>query len=406
VTASVERVSFPGGRGADLVARLDLPAGPARAFAIFAHCFTCGTGLRATSCIAAQLTDRGFGVLRFDFTGRGGGEGDFGNDGFASNVGDLVAAASWLREQHRPPQLLIGHSLGGSAALVAATSVPEVGAVATIAAPAAAGDLRELVATPADEVEARGDGEVEMAGRRFMVGKQLLDDIAGTTVLDSVASLDRALLVLHSPIDNTVGIENAARIYQAARHPKSFVSLDGADHLLSSGDDAQFAADIIGAWAARYLHDESGIRPPPSPTSQIVVAEATQGAFLNHVVAGRHRFLSDEPEQVGGFDAGPSPYDLLAAALGTCTSMTLRLYADRKRLPLDRVTVAVEHDKVHADDAAEADGRAPSLDRFTRVLQLEGALDDAQKTRLAEIAARCPVHRTLEQASRIDTRLA
>jgi putative redox protein len=211
---------------------------------------------------------------------------------------------------------------------------------------------------------------------------------------------------MHSPIDNTVGIEHAARIFEAAHHPKSFVALDGADHLLTNARDAEFAARVIGTWASRYVDDASGMAPPPAPTAQVVVAETTQGAFLNHVVVGRHRFLADEPESVGGFDAGPSPYDLLAASLGTCTSMTLRIYATRKAIALDRVTVEVTHDKVHATDVERActDDSAPArLDRFSRAIHLEGELGDDDRTRLLEIADRCPVHRTLEQSSVIET---
>ena len=242
----------------------------------------------------------------------------------------------------------------------------------------------------------------------FTVRQQFVDDVCSQKVLEQLASFRGALLVLHSPIDNTVGIEHAARIFEAARHPKSFVALDGADHLLTDARDALFAAQIIGAWAVRYVDDASGVAPPPAPTAQVVVAETTQGAFLNHVVVGRHRFLADEPDSAGGFDAGPTPYDLVAAGLGACTSMTLRMYATRKSIALDRVTVEVTHDKVHATDAgsAEADSATARLDRFHRAIHLDGALGDDDRTRLLEIANRCPVHRTLEQSSLIETELA
>ncbi len=413
VASKFERITFPGSTGEPLAARLDLPAGPPRAFALFAHCFTCSKDLRAASRLAAGLTDLGYGLLRFDFTGLGASGGEFANTNFSSNVGDLIAATTWLREHHRAPQLLVGHSLGGAAVLVAAAQLPDVRAVATIGAPSDTGHVAHLFDGALERVAADGSAEVELQGRRFTITQQLVDDLRRGAVSESVATLRAAVLVMHSPVDNTVGIEHAARIYQAARHPKSFVSLDGADHLLTDAADGDYAASIVGTWAQRYLVDESGAATAPRPTAQVVVAETTQGAFLNHVVAGHHRFLADEPESVGGFDAGPGPYDFLATALGACTSMTLRMYADRKQLPLDRVAVEVSHDRVHSDDAvADADAdpqvapRGGKIDRFTRVVHLTGDLDDEQRASLLRIADRCPVHRTLEQSSRIVTRLA
>lgn len=408
MASRIERVTFPGSGGDALAARLDLPAGPPRAFALFAHCFTCSSELRAASQLAAVLTDLGYGLLRFDFTGLGASEGEFANTNFSSNVDDLVAAADWLRAEHRAPQLLVGHSLGGAAVIEAALRIAEVRAVATIAAPSDAGHVADLLGGALVDVERDGDAEVELAGRRFTITRQFVDDLANGSIVDAARQMRAALLVLHSPVDNVVGVEHAANIYRAARHPKSFVGLDGADHLLTRTDDAEFAASIIGAWASRYLVDESGASAAPRASAQVVVAETNQGAFLNHVVAGRHRFLADEPESVGGYDAGPGPYDLLAAALGACTSMTIRMYADRKSIPLARVTVEVSHDKVYADDRAVGAGDAASptgakVDRFTRVLRLEGDLTDAHRESLLRIADRCPVHRTLEQTSRIVT---
>ena len=406
----IRRITFEGSGGEQLAARLDLPAGPPKAFALFAHCFTCSKDLRAASRLAAVLTDQGYGLLRFDFTGLGASEGEFANTNFSSNVDDLWAAADWLRTHHRAPQLLVGHSLGGAAVICAAAELEEARAVATIGAPSDAGHVANLFDGVLDDVEREGSAEVELQGRRFTITRQLVDDLRNGSVVDAAGRLEAALLVMHSPVDNTVGVEHAARIFQAARHPKSFVTLDGADHLLSDAADAEYAASIIGTWAGRYLVDESGAASEPRASAQVVVAETTQGKFLNHVVTGRHRFLADEPEAVGGFDAGPGPYDFLATALGACTSMTLRMYADRKSLPLDRVTVEVSHDKVHADDAETDTGDAApksggKIDQFTRVLHLDGDLDDAQRASLLRIADRCPVHRTLEQASRIVTEL-
>ena len=413
MAARIQRVTFPGSQGADLAARLDLPAGPARAFALFAHCFTCSKDIAAASRIANALTDIGFGVLRFDFTGLGMSDGEFENTDFTSNTDDLVAAADWLRTEHRAPQLLVGHSLGGSAVLAVAADIAEVRAVATIGAPASPDHVTDIFQSSLDEISTAGSACVELAGRQFTIRQAFVDDLRSHVIADRVRTMKRALLVLHSPTDNTVSIEHASEIYGAARHPKSFVSLDGADHLLTRRSDAQFAAAMIGAFADRYIVDESGAADAPRASAPVVVAETTQGPFLNHVVVGRHRLLADEPESVGGFDAGPSPYDLLGAALGACTSMTLRMYADRKGLPLDRVTVEVTHGKVHADDCAECaenellSGRSGMVDRFERVVTVDGDdLTDEHRAKLLEIADKCPVHRTLESASSIVTRLS
>ena len=407
----IERVTFPGSSGDLLAARLDLPAGPPKAFALFAHCFTCSKDLRAASRIAAVLTDLGYGLMRFDFTGLGASEGEFANTNFSSNVDDLVAAAAWLSEHHRAPQLLVGHSLGGAAVICAADRLAEVRAVATLGAPSDAGHVAAMFDGVLDQIADDGEVEVELHGRCFTIRQQFIDDLRSGAVTEAAAALKGALLVMHSPIDNTVGVEHAGSIFQAARHPKSFVSLDHADHLLSATADAEYAASVIGAWASRYLVDESGATDAPRPSAQVVVAETTQGLFLNHVVSGRHRFLADEPQSIGGFDAGPGPYDFLATALGACTSMTLRMYADRKQIPLDKVTVEVSHGKVHAADVTTdtADGSMPKtgkIDQFTRVLHLEGELNEEQRASLLKIADRCPVHRTLEQASHIVTELA
>lgn len=410
MAARIERITFPGSQGDSLAARLDLPAGPPRAFAVFAHCFTCSKDILAASRIANALTDTGFGVLRFDFTGLGMSDGEFANTNFTSNTDDVVAAADWLRVTHRAPQLLIGHSLGGAAVLSVAGSIPEVRAVATVGAPASPSHVQGLFSSSLAEIESAGVAEVELAGRTFKIRKQFVDDLRENVVLDRVGKLKPALLVLHSPIDNTVGIENAAEIFEAGRHPKSFVSLDGADHLLTNQVDARFAASMIGSFADRYVVDESGALDAPRASAPVVVAETAQGPFLNHVVVGRHRMLADEPESIGGFDAGPSPYEFVGAALGACTSMTLRMYAERKQMPLDRVTVEVSHGKVHADDCVECaenellKSRTGMIDRFERVISIEGEdLSDSDRERLLAIAGKCPVHRTLESASSIVT---
>lgn len=413
MSARIVRVTFQGSRGAELAARLDLPAGPPRAFALFAHCFTCGKDLRSAGRLATALTDAGFGVVRFDFTGLGQSGGDFGNTDFTSNTEDLLAAAEWMREHHQAPQLLVGHSLGGAAVLRVAGQIDEVRAVATIGAPSDTEHLTGLFDDRLDDIAREGEACVSIAGRDFTIRQQFLDDLAGHRVIDEVTRIRRPLLILHSPVDNIVSVEHARRLFDAARHPKSFVALDGADHLLSDEQDAAYAAASITAFADRYVEDLSGQRDSPVGEGAVLVAETAQGRFLNHVVVGRHRLLADEPASVGGFDAGPAPYDFLGAALGSCTSMTLRMYADRKQLPLERVTVEVDHDKVHANDCVEcADnealaGRTGMIDRFERRIRIEGPeLTADERQKLLAIADRCPVHRTLEASSVIATLLA
>jgi putative redox protein len=402
-----QHISFTGSQGTELAGRLDVPAGPPVAYALFAHCFTCSKDGHAAGRIAAELNARGIAVLRFDFTGLGSSEGEFGNTDFSSNLDDLRLAAAWLREHRHAPQILVGHSLGGAAAVAVADDIPEVEAVATIGAPADIGHVRHLFADHLEEIETTGEATVEIGGRRFRVRRALLDDLTDHAIVERAAAMRAALLVLHSPTDEVVSIDHAADLYRAARHPKSFVSIDRADHLLSRRDDATFAAQIIATWAGRYIGHEHPPHPRPAPSAPVVVAETGQGPFLNHVVVGAHQFLADEPLSIGGFDAGPSPYDLLGSALGACTSMTLRMYAQRKGLALDRVTVEVSHAKVHADDCIDcAEGAAPLVDHFERRIRLDGELTDDARAALLRIADRCPVHRTLESGSRITTSLA
>jgi putative redox protein len=400
----VERFEFPGSLGHALAARLDRPLGRAHAFALFAHCFTCSKDLAAASRIARALAERGIAVLRFDFTGLGHSDGEFSNTNFSSNVDDLVAAADHLRRRHRAPELLIGHSLGGAAVLAAAARVPEVRAVATLGAPADPAHVTGLLGDQVERIREQGEAEVELAGRRFRIRRQLLDDLAAQELERGVSQLRRALLVMHAPLDSVVGIDNASRIFQAARHPKSFVSLDRADHLLTRREDAEYAAAVIAAWAGRYLPAAEEDGAPDQ--GEVVVRETGEGRFAQEIGAGRHGLRADEPGSAGGRDTGPTPYALLLAALGACTSMTLRLYAERKRWPLERVTVRLSHEKVHARDCEECETREGRVDSIEREIALEGALDDEQRRRLLEIADRCPVHRTLHSEVRIRSRLA
>ncbi|MDH3475838.1 MAG: bifunctional alpha/beta hydrolase/OsmC family protein [Rhodospirillales bacterium] len=406
--AKSEKVEFTGSQGDKLAARLELPAaGAPRAYALFAHCFTCTKDIFAAQRIAAGLAEAGIAVLRFDFTGLGHSEGEFANTNFSSNVGDLVKAADFLRESYEAPKIVIGHSLGGAAVLAAAPQVPEAVAVATIGAPAEPAHVRHLFQAARPEIEAKGEAEVLLAGRPFRIQKQFLDDIEGHRLAETVGAMRKALLVFHAPRDKTVGIENAGQIFVAAKHPKSFISLDDADHLLSRKSDAIYVATVLAAWATRYLGETAGeAAGPRAEPGTVVVQETGEGRFTQSIAAGPHLLRADEPPEVGGDDSGPGPYDLVLAGLGACTSMTLRMYAGRKNWPLERVTVILRHDKIHAQDCADCETREGRIDRIERRLQVEGPLDQAQRTKLLEIADKCPVHRTLESEIKIETALA
>jgi uncharacterized OsmC-like protein/fermentation-respiration switch protein FrsA (DUF1100 family) len=398
-----ERVEFEGSQGGALAARLDLPAGRPRAFALFAHCFTCSKDFVAASRVSRGLASRGIGVLRFDFTGLGHSEGDFANTDFSSNVEDLLRAADWLRREREAPALLVGHSLGGAAVLATAPRVAEARGVAVIGAPADPEHVTRLFAGARAEIEERGEAEVELAGRRFRIRRELLEDLAESRLEDGIRGMKKGLLVLHSPVDQVVGIDNATKIFTAARHPKSFVSLDRADHLLTRAEDAEYAAGVIAAWAERFVPPAG--EEAAADQGEVVVRENGAGPFAQDVFAGPHRLSADEPPSVGGRDTGPTPYGLLLAALGACTSMTMRMYARRKELPLERVTVRLRHEKIHARDCEECETREGKIDRIEREIAIEGPeLDPAQRARLLEIADRCPVHRTLHSEVRIETR--
>ena len=374
----------------------------------FAHCFTCGKDVLAAKRIAVALSARGIAVLRFDFTGLGSSEGDFANSTFSSNVADLVRAADYLRATRKAPALLIGHSLGGAAVLAAADQIPDATAVVTIAAPSDPTHVAGLFAGSIEDIRRQGKAEVSLAGRPFTIKREFLDDIAEQSLMPRIAGLRKALLIMHSPTDDTVGIDNATRIFVAAKHPKSFVSLAGADHLLSNRRDSAYAADVIAAWASRYIDaavtDQTA--DPGDRPREVVVRETRNSKFQQTVTVGPHRLLADEPVAAGGEDTGPAPYDFLLAGLGACTSMTMRLYAERKSLPLERTTVTLRHSKIHAQDCAECETREGMLDQIDRVIAMEGPLDVEQRKRLMEIADKCPVHRTLTSEIRIVTELA
>ena len=396
-----ERFDFPNARGEKLAAVLDLPEGSPRAYALFAHCFTCGKNVVAAKRIADELTALGIAVLRFDFTGIGSSEGEFSNTTFSSNVDDLIAAADHLRKMRQAPALLIGHSLGGAAVLAAASAVAEARAVVTIAAPFDPAHVTHLFKDKLDAIGTEGEVEVALAGRPFRIRREFLEDVAQHKLAEHIGKLHKALLIFHSPTDDTVGIENASQIFAAAKHPKSFISLAGADHLLTIRSDAVYVANVLAACAERYL------APPMAAASEaqprvVVVTETGGGKFQQSVVIGPHRLTADEPVAAGGLDSGPGPYDLLLSALGACTSMTMRLYADHKKLPLERVSVTLSHAKIHAQDCEECETKEGKIDRIERAITMTGDLSDEQRARLLEIADKCPVHRTLH--SEVDIR--
>lgn len=400
-----EHITFSGHDGGQLAARLDLPEGPHLATAIFAHCFTCSKDIAAARRISQRLATMGLAVLRFDFTGLGHSEGEFSNTGFTSNVADVEAAAAWLEGRGMPASLLVGHSLGGAAMLKVAPRIKGIKAVATLGAPFDPDHVTRNFGGALEQIRDTGEAEVDLGGRPFRITRAFVKDIEAASIEPDLARMRAALLVMHAPRDAIVGIENATRIFMAARHPKSFVTLDDADHLISRASDAEYAADVIATWAKRYLDLRPPAPPPGVPEGIVRVSEADPDGFLQDVTAGPHHHArADEPRAYGGTNRGMSPYGFIAAGLGACTSMTIRMYARRKGWPLDHVRVDVSHDKVHAQDAKAGSG--DKIDSFRRDIYLEGRLTDEQRDRLMEVADKCPVHRTLERTSTIVTTLA
>ncbi len=402
---STERITFEGATGHLLAAQLELPADARRrAYALFAHCFTCSKNLKAAVNITRALSEMGIGVLRFDFTGLGESEGDFADTNFTSNVDDLVAAARYIESELGAPQLLVGHSLGGAAVLHAATRLDSVRAVATIGAPAEPSHVLKHIGESREEIERLGEATVLFGGQPFRVKRQFLDDLGEQRMSEVVQNLGRALLILHSPIDQIVGIENAGTLYSLARHSKSFVSLDDADHLLMDVADSTYAGRVLSTWADRYLdpvpltEHEAELRD-----AERVVTRSHLGTFRTDIRVRQHALVADEPVSVGGEDTGPTPYDLLLAGLGACTSITLEMYAGRKGWPLEQARVRLKHSKIHKMDREASGDADEQLDVVDREVELIGPLDEAQRARLMEIADRCPVHRTLEAGVRVRT---
>ena len=400
---ATEKLTFKGHAGDMLAARLDMPNGPHLATAIFAHCFTCSKDITAARRISARLAAMGIAVLRFDFTGLGHSEGEFENTSFTSNVDDLAAAYQELVSRNMAPALIIGHSLGGAAVLKAAPMMDSIKAVVTIGAPFDPAHVTHNFADALPKIVDEGVAEVSLGGRPFRIGKTFVEDISQASLTASIAKLDAALLVLHAPRDATVGVENASNIFMAAKHPKSFVTLDDADHLITRPADAEYAADVIAAWSKRYLKLPEPTAGPKAPEGVLRVTEADADGFLQDVQSGPHHLLADEPAKFGGTNKGLTPYGFMAAGLGACTSMTIRMYARRKGWPLVGVSVDITHAKEHAMDAADPGAK---VDHFERTIHLIGELSDEQRAKLLEIADKCPVHRTLERASTVTTQLA
>jgi len=401
-----EKVNFRNSQDHMLAGLMEFPAEQPRGYVLFAHCFTCGKDISSASRIARALANQGFAVLRFDFTGLGGSDGDFANTNFSSNVGDLVSAANFLREEFEAPDVLIGHSLGGAAALAAAHFVPEARAVVTIGSPATPAHVTHLFTGQLPAIEAQGLAEVHLGGRPFTISQQFVDDVKEQEQQQAVSKLKKALLVFHSPIDVTVNIDEAGKIFTWAKHPKSFITLDNADHLLSRPADAEYVADTIVAWVKRYVSKTADTSDAPKvPRGNVLVAERNH-KFTRSIYTDDHHLLADEPRQMGGDNLGPDPYELLLAALGACTSMTMRMVAKRKQWPVDDICVSLEHKRVHSEDCEQCDyeGEAKQLDVIERTIRIEGdELSGEQREKLLEIADKCPVHRSLENDIRVIT---
>jgi putative redox protein len=399
-----EKINFSNSKGEKLSAEIAFPVNQKpHNFAIFAHCFTCNKNFKAVRYITQALTAEGFGVMSFDFTGLGMSEGEFADTTFSGSVDDLICAANYLQENYQSPAMFIGHSLGGAAALLAASEFEAVKAVVTIGTPSAPQHVKNLLQGGVEEIREKGSAEVDIGGRNFTVKQQFIDDLEAQNLLDAVKRMRKSFLFLHSPQDKIVGIENAAELYAAAFNPKSFISLDGADHLLSNEEDACYAGDVIANWAKRYVEI-----PEPKEfkaKSHIVAYLGKDDKFTTQIKSNNHRLVADEPKTFGGNDYGPSPYELVSSGLAACTAMTLRMYAERKKWDLQEVFVHVRYDKVHAEDCQTCKSPDSKLDQFTREIEMKGELDEEQKQRLLEIADKCPVHRTLEAKSHIETKL-
>ncbi len=403
---NLQKVTFTNQEGQTLVGRLEFPADRhPHNYALFAHCFTCTKNLSAVKNISKALTSNGFAVLRFDFTGLGESDGDFADTNFSGNVADLVAAASFLKEKYQAPSLLIGHSLGGAAVIFAAAEIPSVNAIATVGAPSNPKHVKHLFKSGLEEIKANGEAIVNLSGRDFKIKKQFVDDLETKSLPETAKALRKPILIMHSPQDDTVGIKNAEEIYLAAHHPKSFVSLDGADHLLFDKKDSTYVGEVISGWAKRYLPVKERIDEKIKTKHQVVASLDAEDAFTTQMKVGNHYMLADEPTSFGGNDYGPSPYELVSAGLSACTVMTIQMYAKRKGWQVTNVEVHTSYSKTHAKDCENCEDISSKIDTFRREIRFSGNLDDKQKQRLLQIADKCPVHKTLHSETQIITTL-
>lgn len=401
---NLQKIIFKNRDGVELVGRIDLPTDQlAHNFVLFAHCFTCTKNLSAVKNISRSLTTAGFGVLRFDFTGLGESDGDFSDTNFSGNVEDLIAAAEYLEEHFTAPSLLIGHSLGGAAIIIAASQLGSVKAVATVGAPSSPKHIQHLLMNSLEEIESKGMAIVNLGGRDFTIKKHFLDDLEVYSLPEVVKDMNKALLVMHSPQDITVAIKNAEEIYLAAHHPKSFVSLDGADHLLMKKEDSLYVGKVIAEWVSRYVDIPRTERV--STKSDVMASLDGDAGYTTKMKVGNHYMLADEPKVVGGNDFGPNPYDLVSAGLSACTAITVQMYVRRKGWDLKNIEVHTSYSKQHAFDCEHCDDDSAKIDTFSRVIKLEGELDEKQKQRILLIADKCPVHRTLHSETQIVTKL-
>lgn len=400
---NLERITFKNNEGQLLSGRLELPLDQhPHNFALFAHCFTCNKNLVAVKNITRALTSQGFGVLCFDFTGLGESDGDFSDSNFSGNVEDLIAASDYLKDQYTSPTLLIGHSLGGAAAIFAASKLDSVKAVATIGAPSNPNHVKHLFKSDIEEINKTGQAVVNLSGRDFTIKKQFLTDLETNSLPEVAQQLKKAILVMHSPQDTIVGIKNAEEIYLAAKHPKSFVSLDGADHLLMNKEDSLYAGKVIAGWASRYVDipEDKEVK-----TSHQVVAHMHGDAYTTYVKSGKHSLIVDEPVSLGGNDFGPNPYEMVSAGLAACTAITIKMYLDHKGWDLKHIEVHVDHGKIHAEDCADCENKMGKVDVFERTIRVDGDLDEKQRQRILRIANKCPVHRTLHNEVKVRTSL-
>ncbi len=398
-----KKIKFKNSEGLELSGYLELPLNRhPHSYVLFAHCFTCNKNFFAVKNIARALSAKGYGVLRFDFSGLGESDGEFANTTFSGNVEDLLAAADFLKQEYKAPEMLIGHSLGGAAVIFAAEKLPSVKSVVTIGAPSSPVHVKNLLNSSLEEIEEKGVAQVNVGGRNFTIKKKFLEDINTHDLTSFARDLKKAFLIMHSPQDSVVEISNAEALYKSVKHPKSFVSLDGADHLLTNNEDSEYAGSVIASWASRYLEipEEKELE-----TSHQVVANLGEEGFTTQMRAGKHYFTADEPKSFGGEDFGPSPYELLSAGLAACTSMTIQMYARRKKWPLLNVETHVDHQKSHAEDCENCERNTAKIDIFEREIVLEGNLDEQQQQKLLEIADKCPVHRTLSNKVKITTQL-